>query len=601
MANIPINKGAAKEGYLKTTVVQPKPRERQVVKYANPNNAPKVNAKTNFLRGSKASTAAPKVYPAGIQGVLQKYGESLGNKQFQNDMIAYQNSQRNLGRHAGTFNDFLKRREDMMNIGVAGLTGGVNVAGNVVKAAPGLLAKLAGLLAKGKPPATAAGVAPAVAAGVAPLADDIALLASGFSSKNAPKVAAKVAAGGAPAVAAGGAPAVAAKVGGNVLSPSQIAAANRAKAVARNTIGASALAGGGLAAYLAANSGGGGAISGVGIPSGLAPSGQSRRGRGGAPGTLGGNRTGEFINPIVRINSYVPTPSPAASFPLRVSGSRIDEYGRDIGNYIDQAKQLGIPPYGLVPPGQSKPGGGFYPSGAIPEDKPVDLNQPPSGFGDSSGDSSGGGGGGGGGSGSGSGNNFFGPQNMADMMSMFQQMKELFGDDDGRLDQIMALYTELQKSMMDLQNKYIQSLIDAQKPVAPPVVPPPNLGPEAFVPPYISPSSQNGAYLELSDPGMGALFNMNPMYLQSVQQMLKSLGYTGSGVQGRYGERTYTRPGGPGSLAINDAAYENAANYVGLPQNERENAEAAMRYLFGEMGNSPRFAFPGRPQYPTRA
>ena len=190
---------------------------------------------------------------------------------------------------------------------------------------------------------------------------------------------------------------------------------------------------------------------------------------------------------------------------------------------------------------------------------------------------------------------------MADMMAMFTQMKDLFGDDGGQLDQIMAMYTELQKSMMDLQNKYIQSLIDAQKPVAPPVAPAPNLGPEAFVPPYISPTAQNGAYLEMSDPGMGALYNMNPMYLQSVQQMLNALGYTGAGVAGRYGERSYTRPGGPGSLAIGDAAYENAANYVGLPATERENAEAAMRYFFGEMGNSPRYQFPGRPQYPTRA
>ena len=214
-------------------------------------------------------------------------------------------------------------------------------------------------------------------------------------------------------------------------------------------------------------------------------------------------------------------------------------------------------------------------------------------------------GGGGGATNTGPGTNtgggFFGPQSMAEMMAMFTQMKDLFGDDGGQLDQIMAMYTELQKSMMDLQNKYIQSLIDAQKPVAPPVAPAPNLGPEAFVPPYISPSAQNGAYLEMSDPGMGALYNMNPMYLQSVQQMLNTLGYTGAGVAGRYGERSYSRPGGPGSLAIGDAAYENAANYVGLPATERENAEAAMRYFFGEMGNSPRYQFPGRPQYPTRA
>ena len=235
----------------------------------------------------------------------------------------------------------------------------------------------------------------------------------------------------------------------------------------------------------------------------------------------------------------------------------------------------------------------------------------PGGGGDTSGgggDTSGGGGGGGGGGvtdtgpGTNTGGGFFGPQSMAEMMAMFTQMKDLFGDAGGAaLDQIMGLYTELQKSMMDLQNKYIQSLIDAQKPVAPPVAPAPNLGPEAFVPPYISPSAQNGAYLEMSDPGMGALYNMNPMYLQSVQQMLKTLGYTGAGVAGRYGERSYSRPGGPGSLAIGDAAYENAANYVGLPATERENAEAAMRYFFGEMGNSPRYQFPGRPQYPTRA
>lgn len=196
---------------------------------------------------------------------------------------------------------------------------------------------------------------------------------------------------------------------------------------------------------------------------------------------------------------------------------------------------------------------------------------------------------------------FFGPQTMQDMMAMFSQMKALFGDNSGQLDQIMAMYTELQQSMMALQNQYIQSLIDAQKPVAPPVAPAPNLGPEAFVPPYISPSAQTGAYLEMSDPGMGALHNMNPLYLQSVQNMLQGLGYTGAGVAGRYGERSYTRPGGPGSLAIGDAAFENPVNYVGLPATERENAEAAMRYLFGEMGNSPRFAFPGRPQYPTRA
>ena len=313
---------------------------------------------------------------------------------------------------------------------------------------------------------------------------------------------------------------------------------------------------------------------------------------GGMPGDGGNFSPGLFTNPSTVTfgpdnGSNRNYKTPLALPPTPEVG--LDKYGRNIGNWQQWAIANGLSPVDPNVPAPFVPGGGGDTSGG-------------------GGDTSGGGGGGGGGGvtdtgpGTNTGGGFFGPQSMAEMMAMFTQMKDLFGDAGGAaLDQIMGLYTELQKSMMDLQNKYIQSLIDAQKPVAPPVAPAPNLGPEAFVPPYISPSAQNGAYLEMSDPGMGALYNMNPMYLQSVQQMLKTLGYTGAGVAGRYGERSYSRPGGPGSLAIGDAAYENAANYVGLPATERENAEAAMRYFFGEMGNSPRYQFPGRPQYPTRA
>ena len=299
-----------------------------------------------------------------------------------------------------------------------------------------------------------------------------------------------------------------------------------------------------------------------------------------APG-LFTNPSGVNFGPNNGSNPNYKTPLPLPITPE----TGLDEYGRNIGNWQQWLIANGLSPVdpNVPPPPPFVPGATDTPPPFVPD----------------------GNGGGGGvtdtGPGTNTGGGFFGPQSMAEMMAMFTQMKDLFGDDGGQLDQIMAMYTELQKSMMDLQNKYIQSLIDAQKPIAPPVAPAPNLGPEAFVPPYISPSAQNGAYLEMSDPGMGALYNMNPMYLQSVQQMLNTLGYKGAGVAGRYGERSYSRPGGPGSLAIGDAAYENAANYVGLPATERENAEAAMRYFFGEMGNSPRYQFPGRPQYPTRA
>ena len=79
---------------------------------------------------------------------------------------------------------------------------------------------------------------------------------------------------------------------------------------------------------------------------------------------------------------------------------------------------------------------------------------------------------------------------------------------------------------------------------------------------------------------------------------MAKLGYTGTGQMGRYGERTYARPGGSGNMRIADAAFEDPANYLGLPSGERENAEAALRFFLGQSGFSDQYAFPGRAQYP---
>ena len=172
--------------------------------------------------------------------------------------------------------------------------------------------------------------------------------------------------------------------------------------------------------------------------------------------------------------------------------------------------------------------------------------------------------------------------------------------DTSQLDEMYKMYMQLMQQFGDLQNKYIQSLIDSQNkaPVAPPIPPSPVLGPEPLVPNYFAPSAQNGAYAEFNDIGMGLLNNMSPYNLQALRQMMAKLGYTGTGQMGRYGERTYARPGGSGNMRIADAAFEDPANYLGLPSGERENAEAALRFFLGQSGFSDQYAFPGRAQYP---
>ena len=166
--------------------------------------------------------------------------------------------------------------------------------------------------------------------------------------------------------------------------------------------------------------------------------------------------------------------------------------------------------------------------------------------------------------------------------------------------QMVDMYQALQQQMMTLQNSYIQALRDRDIPVVAPVVPPPATGPTPFVPPSFAPSPQTGAYAEFNDTGLGALNTMNPSNLQVLRQLMQARGYTGAGSQGRYGERTYARPGGSGALGISDADFENPLNYAGVAAEDRENAEAAMRWFLGQSGYSPQYAFPGMPSYAPR-
>ena len=169
--------------------------------------------------------------------------------------------------------------------------------------------------------------------------------------------------------------------------------------------------------------------------------------------------------------------------------------------------------------------------------------------------------------------------------------------DENEYNQMLEMYEALQQQMMALQNTYIQSLIDREKVVPAPVVPAPAPGPTPFVPGSFPPSPQTGAYAEFSDTGLGTLNQMNPQFLQVLDNLMRARGYTGAGSTGRYGERTYARPGGSGALGVRDEDFENPLNYINLPDAERENAEAAMRWFLGQSGFSPVTSFPGMPTY----
>ena len=96
--------------------------------------------------------------------------------------------------------------------------------------------------------------------------------------------------------------------------------------------------------------------------------------------------------------------------------------------------------------------------------------------------------------------------------------------------------------------------------------------------------SNMGSNLQLSNAGLGYLNDINPALNRILQQMLAAKKYTDTGQAGQYGPLNYARAGGYGSLAFNDADYENPLNYAGVQPADRESSEAALRMMLSKMG-----------------
>ena len=96
--------------------------------------------------------------------------------------------------------------------------------------------------------------------------------------------------------------------------------------------------------------------------------------------------------------------------------------------------------------------------------------------------------------------------------------------------------------------------------------------------------SNMGSNLQFSNAGLGYLNDINPALNRILQQLLAAKSYTDTGQAGQYGPLNYARAGGYGSLAFNDADYENPLNYAGVEPADRESSEAALRMMLSKMG-----------------
>jgi hypothetical protein len=178
---------------------------------------------------------------------------------------------------------------------------------------------------------------------------------------------------------------------------------------------------------------------------------------------------------------------------------------------------------------------------------------------------------------------------MADMYSLFNQPQP--EPDRTRENEIFALLQESQRKESEMQQKYIDALIkliniqQQQQGLGIPAVPAPaastgNQFPLSAIPQV----AKEGSNLQLSNAGLGYLNSIDPALLQALIQFLKAQQYAATGQVGTFGELNYSRPGGSGSLIMNDASFENPLNYAGLTPQMREIAEAGLRSMFAQMG-----------------
>jgi len=164
--------------------------------------------------------------------------------------------------------------------------------------------------------------------------------------------------------------------------------------------------------------------------------------------------------------------------------------------------------------------------------------------------------------------------------------------DNTQRDQLFALLQQSQEKIQaltaDFQGLLLKMLTQMQSGAAIPAAAlpaaPAGATGNSFPLTNIPSISNMGSNLQLSNAGLGYLNDINPALNRILQQMLAAKKYTDTGQAGQYGPLNYARAGGYGSLAFNDADYENPLNYAGVQPADRESSEAALRMMISKMG-----------------
>ena len=164
--------------------------------------------------------------------------------------------------------------------------------------------------------------------------------------------------------------------------------------------------------------------------------------------------------------------------------------------------------------------------------------------------------------------------------------------DNTQRDQLFALLQQSQEKIQaltaDFQGLLLKMLTQMQSgsaipTAALPAAPAGSTG-NSFPLTNIPSISNMGSNLQFSNAGLGYLNDINPALNRILQQMLSAKKYTDTGQAGQYGPLNYARAGGYGSLAFNDADFENPLNYAGVQPADRESSEAALRMMLSKMG-----------------